>query len=91
MKYFIMEKWPASDSSSFFCFSSPTHDVSTWLVRTLESMNLLPSETLDENRFSPLPLAAFARRDMYVTALRDSEVVDQGGIGNTRRCRIAGT
>lgn len=23
VEYFIMEKWPASDASSFFCFSSP--------------------------------------------------------------------
>lgn len=44
----------------------------------LESMNVLPSETPDEDRFFPPPLATFARRDMYVTALRDSEVVYQG-------------
>lgn len=63
--------------------------VSTWFVRMLESMNVLPSETLDEDRFSPPPLATFARRDMYITAIRDSEVVYQGGMGNTRSCRIA--
>lgn len=69
-----MEKWPASDASSFFCFSSPTQSVITCFVRILGSMNVLPSERLDEERFSLPPLAAFARRDMYVAANRDLEV-----------------
>lgn len=39
-------------------------------------MNVLPCDRLDEDRFSPPPLAIFARRDMYVVDNRDSDIFD---------------
>lgn len=61
--YLIIEKWPASEARSRFCFSSPGMHVSrefNWRY----SRNLLPCDNAVEGCFPAPPLAVLARRDM---------------------------